>query len=266
MNYKTLLAEVEQITKEAGNKIKGFYRGKFEVEEKSPDNPVTEADKAADDYLKSALTSLLPEAGWLSEETVDSPERLEKELVWIVDPLDGTKEFVMGIPEFSVSVALVKNGIPILGAIYNPITDEMITAYKDGGAFKNGEPVTSSQRETVDGAVVDASRSERKRGEFEPFEEQFKIITMGSIAWKLARTAYGAADATWSRGPKHEWDICAGVLLILEGGGQCVDLDGKSFVFNQPWPKVNGIIGTGSPLFSAVYEILEPHRNSARTD
>lgn len=266
MNYKTLLSKVEQITKEAGNKIKSFYRGKFEVEEKSPDNPVTEADKAADDYLKSALTSLLPEAGWLSEETVDSPERLEKELVWIVDPLDGTKEFVMGIPEFSVSVALVKNGLPVIGTVYNPITDEMVSAYKDGGLFKNGKSVKSSQRKMVDGAVVDASRSERKRGEFEPFEDQFEIITMGSIAWKLARTGFGAADATWSRGPKHEWDICAGVLLILEGGGQCVDLDGQPFIFNQSWPKVNGIIAAGAPIFTTVYDLLKPHRNSARSD
>ena len=152
MNYQTLLSEVERITKEAGNIIKSFYRGKFEVEEKSPDNPVTEADKAADDYLKSALTDLLPEAGWLSEETADSAERLEKEFVWIVDPLDGTKEFVMGIPEFSVSVALVRNGVPVIGAIYNPITDEMVAAYKDGGVFKNGERANSSQRTELDGA------------------------------------------------------------------------------------------------------------------
>jgi myo-inositol-1(or 4)-monophosphatase len=266
VNYQTLLVEIELITKEAGNKIRSFYRGKFEVEEKSPDNPVTEADKAADTYLKSALLSLLPNAGWLSEETVDSPERLEKEYVWIVDPLDGTKEFVMGIPEFSVSVALVKNGIPVVGAVYNPITDEMVSAYAGDGLRKNGESVSSSERQVLEGAIVDASRSERKRGEFEPFEDRFDLITMGSIAWKLARTGYGAADATWSRGPKHEWDICAGVLLIKEGGGQCVDLDGNEFIFNQPWPKVNGIIGANKHLFPDVFEMLEPYRNSARSD
>ena len=266
MDYQTLLTGVERITREAGQKIKSFYRGKFEVEEKSPDNPVTEADKAADDYLKSALLSLLPEAGWLSEETVDNPERLEKELVWIVDPLDGTKEFVMGIPEFSVSVALVKNQLPIIAAIYNPITDEMVSAFKGGGLYKNGESVTGSTRQALVGATIDASRSERKRGEFEPFEDQFEIITMGSIAWKLARTGFGAADATWSRGPKHEWDICAGVLLVQEGGGQCVDLDANQFVFNQSWPKVNGIIAASSQLFPEVIKLLEPHRSTARSD
>lgn len=266
MDYQTILTEVEKITKEAGNKIKSFYRGKFEVEEKSPDNPVTEADKAADSYLKSALSSLLPESGWLSEETVDSAERLEKEYVWIVDPLDGTKEFVMGIPEFSVSVALVKNGVPVIAAVYNPITDEMVSAYQDGGLRKNGAVVTGSERQVLVGATIDASRSERKRGEFEPFEEHFDIITMGSIAWKLARTAFGAADATWSRGPKHEWDICAGVLLIKEGGGQCVNLDGEEFSFNQSFPKVNGIIGTNGHLLTDVLAILAPYRNGARSE
>jgi len=266
VDYQTLLAEIEHITKEAGNIIKSFYRGKFEVEEKSPDNPVTEADKAADDYLKSALLSLLPEAGWLSEETVDNPERLEKELVWIVDPLDGTKEFVMGIPEFSVSVALVKNRLPIIAAIYNPITDEMISAHKEGGLCKNGDRVFASPRTELEGAIIDASRSERKRGEFEPFEDRFEIVTMGSIAWKLARTGFGLADATWSRGPKHEWDICAGGLLVKEGGGQCVDLDGYEFEFNQSWPKVNGIIAANNYLFPDVLKLLEPHRSSARSD
>lgn len=266
MDYQSLILDVEKITAGAGDKIKAFYRSSFEVEEKSPDNPVTDADKAADDFLKDALTTLLPEAGWLSEETVDNEDRLSKELVWIVDPLDGTKEFVMGIPEFSVSVALVKNGQPVIGAIYNPITDEMVSAYAGGGVRLNGQPCSASQREELTGSKIDASRSERKRGEFEPFEESLDILTMGSIAWKLARSAIGVADATWSRGPKHEWDICAGVLLTIEGGGHCVDLDGNAFKFNKSWPKVNGIIATGTHLLDEVLALLKPYRAAARTD
>ena len=266
MNYKDLMNDVEEITRQAGMTLKGFYKGKFEVEEKSPDNPVTEADKAADEYLKSALMDLLPESGWLSEETVDNPERLMKRFVWIVDPLDGTKEFVMGIPEFSVSVALTEDGKAVIGAIFNPITDEMVSAYKGGGLSLNGNPVKSSVRKELQGSTIDASRSERKRGEFEPFEEMFELITMGSIAWKLARTGFGVADATWSRGPKHEWDICAGIIIVQEGGGRVVDLDGADFVFNKSFPKVNGIIATGRFLLDEVLELLKPHRDTARTD
>ncbi|MEM9774911.1 MAG: 3'(2'),5'-bisphosphate nucleotidase CysQ [Chloroflexota bacterium] len=266
MEYQSFITDVEKITKQAGHIIKGFYRSSFEVEEKSPDNPVTDADKAADDYLKEALTVLFPQAGWLSEESADSDDRLNKEYVWIVDPLDGTKEFVMGIPEFSVSVALVKDGVPVIGAIYNPVTDEMVSAYEGSGVRLNGEPASVSQRKELAGSKIDASRSERKRGEFEPFEDSLDILTMGSIAWKLARAAIGLADATWSRGPKHEWDICAGVILIIEGGGYCVDLDGNPFKFNQSWPKVNGIIATGTYLYDDVIAMLKPYRDTARTD
>ncbi len=254
------------ITREAGATIMGFYQGAFEVQEKSPSNPVTDADFAADQLLRTKLMALLPEAGWLSEETVDSPERLEKEYIWIVDPLDGTKEFVYGIPEFSVSVALVQNGLPILGIIYNPVTEELFTAQKGGGLYVNGQKQTASSRTKLEGAQVEASRSERKRGEFEPFEELVNLLTMGSIAYKLARTAAGLADATWSRGPKHEWDICAGVILVEEAGGRCVDLDNATFTFNKSFPKVNGIIADNGHLHDEVITTLAPHRHTARVD
>ena len=253
------------ITREAGETIMGFYQGAFEVQEKSPSNPVTDADLAADTLLRTKLLALFPTAGWLSEETIDSPDRLEKEYVWVVDPLDGTKEFVYGIPEFSVSVALVQNGLPIFGAIFNPVTDEMFTAQRGQGLFLNGEKITTSIRTQLEGAKIDASRSERKRGEFEPFEDMLELLTVGSIAYKLARTAAGTADGTWSRGEKYEWDICAGVLLVQEGGGCCVNLDDEPFLFNQAWPKVNGIIANNGTLHSAVIEALAPYRASART-
>ena len=125
---ETLLANTIEITRAAGAVIMKYYRDSFSVADKSPDNPVTDADIAADRLLHERLMALLPEAGWLSEETVDSPERLSKEFVWVVDPLDGTKEFVMGIPEFAVSVALTENGVPELAVIFNPTTGELFHA------------------------------------------------------------------------------------------------------------------------------------------
>jgi myo-inositol-1(or 4)-monophosphatase len=261
-----ILEETITITKEAGQAIMSFYRDSFSVKDKSPDNPVTDADLAADQLLHQRLSDLLPEAGWLSEETADSPDRLDQKLVWVVDPLDGTKEFVMGIPEFSVSVALVEDGRPRLAVIYNPPTGEVFHAIKGQGAFLDGKPVTVSRRGELNGASVDASRSERKRGEFEPFEAMLNLRTMGSIAYKLARVSAGHVDATWSRGPKSEWDICAGALLIEEAGGRCVDLDGQPLRFNKSFPKVNGIIATNALLYKPVIALLEPHRGTARTD
>lgn len=258
------LTDVVEITLAAGAAIMQYYHSSFEVKDKKPDNPVTDADYAADRWLKDQLLRRLPEAGWLSEETVDSPERLARQLTWVVDPLDGTKEFVMGIPEFSVSVALVEDGAPLLGVIYNPPTGEMFTALQGGGVFLNGQLVRVSAHEELLGARVDASRSERKRGEFQPFEGVFNIKTMGSIAYKLARVAAGLTDATWSRGPKNEWDICAGVLMVQEAGGRCVDLDDNPFTFNQPTTLVNGIIADNGHLHEQVFAALAPHRAAAR--
>jgi myo-inositol-1(or 4)-monophosphatase len=263
----SLLSETIDITKAAGAAVMAYYRDResFSVTDKSPDNPLTDADLAADKLLHEQLRELLPEAGWLSEETRDSPERLDRELVWVVDPLDGTKEFVLGIPEFTVSVGLVEGGRPLLAVILNPPTGELYYGKRGEGVFLNGRAVTVSDRTAFNGASIDASRSERKRGEFEPFEELLQIKTMGSIAYKLARVAAGQVDATWSRGPKNEWDICAGVLLIEEAGGRCNDLDDNLITFNKSWPKVNGIVADNGRLHEQIVTALAPY-GAARKD
>ncbi|MCL4868477.1 MAG: 3'(2'),5'-bisphosphate nucleotidase CysQ [Anaerolineae bacterium] len=260
------LQDVTPIVREAGQAVMQFYRASFMVRDKSPDNPVTEADIAADTLLKQRLGELLPEAGWLSEETADNPARLEKRFLWVVDPIDGTKEFVLGIPEFAISVALVENGLPVLAVVLNPATDELFAAASGQGAWVNGVKVGVSGRAVLPGSQVDASRSEIKRGEFEPFQPLVQLRITGSIAYKLARVASGQADATWSRGPKHEWDICAGALLVQEAGGVCGDLDDNPFQFNKPWPKVNGIIADNGHLHSQIIAALAPHRATARRD
>lgn len=254
-----LLSQTVEITRAAGAVIMEYFQSSFDVKDKKPDNPVTDADYAADKLLKERLMDLLPEAGWLSEETVDNPMRLLKEFVWVVDPLDGTKEFVKGIPEFSVSVGLVQDGRPQLAIVLNPATDELYTATLRGGVTYNGEPAQTSERAMLEGALVDASRSEWERGEFEPFEDLVEANIVGSIAYKLARVAAGQADATWSRGPKNEWDVCAGALLVVEAGGTCVDLDDKDIFFNRPQPKVNGIIADNGAFHEALIATLKPH-------
>ena len=243
----------------------GYYQDAFNVRDKSPDNPVTDADLAADKLLREQLLALLPEAGWLSEETADNPARLDKTLVWVVDPLDGTKEFVMGIPEFTVSVALVEYGRPILGVIYNPPTGELFAGYKGGGVTYNGEATAVSRREQLTGALVHASRSEIKKGEFAPFADIFELKVVGSVAYKLAQVAAGQADATWSRGPKHEWDVCAGAFLVEQAGGAAVDLSGDPMMFNKPFAKVNGVVADNGHIHTALMTTLAPH-GAARVD
>ncbi len=265
MILESLLNDAAEITCQAGEVIMGYFRSAMEVQDKSPDNPVTAADFAADSLLKEKLQQLLPEAGWLSEETVDNPQRLDRRYVWVVDPLDGTKEFVMGIPEFSISVALVEDGAPLLAVILNPATGELYRGARALGVRLNNEPVRVSLRGELAGATIDASRSEIRRGEFAPFEANMSIRTMGSIAYKLARVSAGQADATWSRGPKNEWDICAGALLVQEAGGRCVDLYDAPFLFNMPRTKVNGIIADNGRLHDQIVNALSP-LGAARTN
>jgi len=220
--------------KEAGTLIMNYYKADYEIQDKGYHNPVTTADHAADSQLKGILMEAHPDYGWLSEETVDSPDRLSKKRVWVVDPLDGTKEFIEGVPHFVVSVALVENGEPIVGVLYNPVTKEMFTAAKGEGAFLNDAPILCATKENVSEMVILNSRSETRRGLWEPYDGIFgKLKAIGSVAYKLGLTAAGKADIFASLRPKNEWDICAGNCIINEAGGKLIDLNGHQRLYNQ---------------------------------
>ncbi|MBT3945275.1 MAG: 3'(2'),5'-bisphosphate nucleotidase CysQ [Candidatus Marinimicrobia bacterium] len=218
---------------EAGKIILSYYKSDYEIRDKGYHNPVTTADHAADTFLKETLTKDRPEYGWLSEETVDSPARLSKDRVWVVDPLDGTKEFIEGVPNFVVSVALVEKGFPIVGVLYNPVTKETFTAAKDEGAYLDGELIRCTAKENLNDMVILNSRSETRRGLWSPFDGTFgELRAIGSVAYKLGLTAAGKADIFASLRPKNEWDICAGNCIINEAGGKLIDLHGNPRQYN----------------------------------
>ena len=219
--------------KEAGDVILKYYKSKYEIKDKSYHNPVTTADKEADETIKKILMNNFPDYGWLSEETVDSSERLLKEKVWVVDPLDGTKEFIEGIPNFVVSIGLVKEGNPILGVLYNPVTKELFSASKGEGAFLNDKRISCSSKEKTEEMVILNSRSETQRGLWNPYKDKFKVLEpIGSVAYKLGLTAAAKADVFASLRPKNEWDICAGNCIINESGGKLIDLNGNQRKYN----------------------------------
>ena len=218
----------------AGEIIMQYYCDDYEIKEKGYHNPVTTADNEADSYLKSTLMSARPQYGWLSEETVDSKERLHKEKVWIVDPLDGTKEFIEGVPQFVVSIALVEKGIPIIGVLHNPVTKETVHAAKGEGAYLDENQYRCSIKDSTTDMVILNSRSETRRGLWEPYKKHFKELRpIGSVAYKMGLTAIGKADIFATLRPKNEWDICAGTCLINEAGGTVINLNGKQITFNN---------------------------------
>lgn len=239
-----------------------FTPGAIATEYKSGHDPVTEADRALDAVLRKEL--LRDGEGWLSEESVDDCSRLEKSRVWVVDPLDGTREFVAGIPEFCVSIAMVENGRAIAGGICNPATNEVFLGSLASGLTYNGKPARSSQRATLDGATVLASRSETKRGEWKQFERaNFKIRPMGSVAYKLARVSAGLDDITFTLVPKNEWDVAAGVALVTSGGGFASTLDHNPLECNRRNPLLSGLIACGPNLREPLLTLLEGHMQPA---
>lgn len=239
-----------------------FTPGQIESEYKIGHDPVTEADRAVDALLRKHL--LRQGEGWLSEESVDDLARLDKRHVWVVDPLDGTREFVAGIPEFCVSVGLVENGLPIAGGICNPATNEIFLGSIYSGVKYNGRPARASEKTSLAGAQVLASRSEVKRGEWETFENApFKIRPMGSVAYKLALVSAGLADITFTLTPKHEWDVAAGAALVLSSGGFVQTLEGAELRCNQKKPLLSGLVACGPKLQRELLTLLEDYVHPA---
>src|SRR6185369_5259740 len=223
------LARIGRALEEAEAVLRRFTPGDVAARMKTGDDPVTEADTTVDALLRR----LLPQdgEGWLSEETEDDPARLTARRVWVVDPLDGTREFVTGIPEWSVSIGLVVDGA--LGH----------------GVTLNGKPVTVSSRPGLAGATVLASRSEVKRKEWEGYREDlFTIRPCGSVAYKLGLVAAGLVDATWTLVPKHEWDVAAGVALVLAAGGTIITASPEEARFNRPHPLLSRLIAAPPQL------------------
>jgi len=267
-------AVAEAAAREAGAIVKHYYEKPIEQVAKTDkgagreENWLTQADSESDEILKTRLLGAFPDDGWLSEETGDSPERLAKRRVWIVDPLDGTREFTLKVPEFCVCVALVEDGRPVVGVEYNPATDQLYSAARGAGTTCNGTRVRVSTIEHVALAQVLASRSEDKRGEWDPFKQYCHVVLTGSVAYKLAEIASGNGDATFTLTPKNEWDICAGTLLVEEAGGTVTGLEGEPLVFNRKSPLRPGMIASNGRLHDGLRQLIAAHggeiRRSAR--
>lgn len=256
MSRATDLDRINAAIDAAAAVLEGFTPGAIASTLKDGGDPLTDADTAVNDEL----LAILPEEGegWLSEETVDDHSRLDRDRVWIVDPIDGTREFIRGIPEWCVSIGLVEDGQPVAGGIYSPSCDQRIVGSLETGVTLNEVPVSCATGGGLPGALILASRSEVARGEWDRFyREDVSVRNMGSVAYKLGLVASGLADATWTLVPKNEWDVAGGAALVRSAGGDLCDLSGGPRQFNQENPLMTGFVATRPGLSVAVKELLE---------
>ena len=234
--------------------------------EKSPGQILTETDLAVDGALKTSLGEVLASAAWLSEETKDDGKRLEQPRVWVVDPIDGTRSFAAGKPEFTISVALVEEGRSILACLLNPATGECFEARRGAGASLNAQPLRLDTPETLETARIVLSAGERKTRDFRPFFPGAAVSTIGSLAYKIALVAAGRFDAYFSWRMSHDWDIAAALLILEEAGGRATDRSGEALTLNRTEPRHRGLIASSPSLHDHLTAISRRRLEAASTN
>jgi len=257
MQYSEIHDMTVEAAREAGAAIRGFFQDEYNVTYKGKDNPLTDADLAANDVIERRLRHALPDTGWLSEESADDAVRLGKSACWIVDPLDGTREFTLGIPEFVVSIAYVVGDSAKIGVLYNPIKEELFTGIVGEGAWFNGESMRVTTHEQVDGARIVCSRTEAGKGWFDPWKDQLELQPVGSVAYKLGLVAAGKAEASFTTRPRNAWDIAGGVAVIEAAGGRSSDRLGQPYRFNQAKVLKDGVCATNGVLHQPILDIMK---------
>ena len=257
MTVPFTLEALSAIADEAAALARDGAKAPLDVIWKGDGTPVTAVDAAVDAFLKRALTELLPNSGWLSEETADDDERLGRDFVWIVDPIDGTKQLLSHIPEIAVSIGLVSSGSVVAAAVINPMTRESGTWVAGGPPVFQGLVARTAPSTLVE---VDAivSRTESEAGDLTDLRTLVgSTRAIGSVAYKLLRVAAGTDALTYSVLPKNEWDVCGGVGLLEAAGRAYLRLDGDPVVFNQPDPRIlSGAVGGPRPLAESLRRAL----------
>jgi myo-inositol-1(or 4)-monophosphatase len=243
------LEVLRKAVRQAGQQALKLAAEGFETHIKKDRSPVTTADLAVNQILHEVLLAAFPHDAWLSEETPDDPRRLENKRVWIIDPIDGTKYFMRGVPQYAISVALVESHQPVVAAVYNPATDELFSAVRGMGAWLNGQPIhVTPARDGRPLILVNPPALER--GVFRAIEAAAECRPMGSIAYTLALVSAGRADATLNLDGLNEWDVAGGVLLIQEAGGTVMDRNGSPLSFNQSNTTIRGILAADKDLLN----------------
>ncbi|MBN8649688.1 MAG: 3'(2'),5'-bisphosphate nucleotidase CysQ [Caulobacterales bacterium] len=256
MNLLNDLELAKSAAIKTGDMVMTYFNKPIEVIEKSPNNPVTEADYKADELLQTILKVQRPEYGWLSEETKDDGSRFENSKIWMVDPIDGTRAFIKGLPHFTISIALIENGDAVLGVIYNPATGEMFNAAKNNGAYKNNKPILSSNSSQLSGAKMLGDKNMFSSKSWPTQWPEMIIEQRNSIAYRMALVASGEFDAAIATAPKNYWDVAAGTIILKEANGKITDHKGQEFHFDRNLPLQKSLVASNLNLHTELLSRL----------
>jgi myo-inositol-1(or 4)-monophosphatase len=240
--------------REAGALALQTFRVELRSWIKGRSSPVSEADLAVDALLRRRLLAMRP-VGWLSEETEDDPSRLQQDEVWVVDPIDGTRGYLEGSPDWTVSVALVSTGRPVVAALYAPVSDELFLAVAGSGATRNGIPIKASTGNHLAGAKFAGPK--RRLQPLMEIEPAMQIVPrVPSLALRLARVAHGELDASIAGPNSYDWDLAAADLLVHEAGGMLTTLTGESPTYNRREPVHGILVAAGRERHTALLGLL----------
>lgn len=259
------LDEAIAVARKAGAMAMSYFGKEFEIREKSPNNPVSEADIKIDNFIQGHMRTLYPNYGWLSEESPDDGSRFNHKRSWFVDPIDGTRAFIRGLPNFSVSIALVEDNCPVLGVIFNPATNEIFHASVGFGAFKDDNLIKVSNKTEIAGTELLGDPNQFQAKTWPEDWRQMNVTRKNSIAYRMALVASGEFDGAIATMPKNDWDIAAGTIIVAEAGGIATDKAGEAFNFNQAIPSQNSMITAGSALHEKFVDGLMAQTTFAKT-
>lgn len=254
------LSLLSDAARAAGDIALGYWRKSPESWEKAAGaGPVSEADLAVNRMLLAELRAARPDYGWLSEETPDSPDRLLRDRVFIIDPIDGTRAFIDGTPDFSHSLAVAERGRVIAAAVFLPAQDRLYSAETGSVSQLNGVPVTVSDKVEAQDATLLTARPNLgpdhwRGGQPPPFRRMFR----SSLAWRMCLVAEGAFDAMLTLRPTWEWDVAAGTLIAEQAGALVSDRRGLSPRFNGATARLDGLIAAPAALHRAILAGLLP--------
>jgi myo-inositol-1(or 4)-monophosphatase len=245
-------ALVVAAAREAGELALGYFGGAVDSWEKSPNNPVCAADLAVDRLLHERLLGARPGYGWLSEETADDPERLGRRRLWVVDPIDGTRDFLRGRTGWAVSIALVEDGVPVLAALCAPARRQLFVAEAGRGATLDGAPIRVGGCASVSGCRIPADPTTLGAAYWPDRWEAEAVEKPNGLALRIAKIAHDEADAFFEGRPMGEWDIAAAALILAEAGGTITDREGAPLRFNKPVPRLRGVIAATPAIHAEV--------------